>query len=112
MAKMVNLDKLKPLIEPLLNDDNSTATLEGIMAIAEDFDEEAINKRTEEAVNSAKEEAKKEYSQKLHEMFFGGVSTPEGQVDDQNTDPEINSGDHSEVGYDSLFTSNKDKKGE
>ncbi len=88
MTKMVNIDKLKPILEPVLTEENSTATIEGIMAIAEDYDDEAVKKRTEEAVKTAREEANKEYSQKLHDMFFKGVST-EGQVDDSNTDPEI-----------------------
>ena len=94
MAKMVDIEKLKPLLQPILTEENSTATIEGILAIAEDYDDEAVKKRTEEAVNSAKEEAKKEYSQKLHDMFFNGTSTEKGAVDDSNTDPEINNSSH------------------
>lgn len=100
MAKMVDIDKLKPILEPVLTKENSTATIEGIMAIAEDYDDEAIKKRTEEAVKTAREEADKEYAQKLHDMFFKGTST-EGHVDDSNTDPEINN-NHREV--EDIFT--------
>ncbi len=101
MAKMVDIEKLKPLLQPLLNEENEAATIEGILGIAEDFDEEAINKRQEDAVTAAREEAKKEYADKLHEMFFGGVSTERGQVDDSKTDPEIQS-NHREV--EDIFT--------
>lgn len=100
MAKMVDIEKLKPLLKPILTEENSTATIEGIMAIAEDYDDEAVKKRTEEAVNSAREEANKEYAQKLHDMFFNGTST-EGHVDDSNTDPEIHD-NHREV--EDIFT--------
>lgn len=105
MAKMVDIEKLKPLLEPILTKENSAATIEGIMGIAVDYDDNAEKERTEAAVKAAKEEAAKEYSQKIHDMFFKGVSDDksQGQSDaDQNTDPEINNSTHREV--EDIFT--------
>lgn len=93
MAKMVDIEKLKPLLEPLLTEENSASTIEGILAIAQDYDEEGEKLRTEEAVKAAKDEAAKEYNQRLHDMFFKGASDgkDQGKADaDQHTDPEVN----------------------
>ena len=96
MSKVVDIEKLKPSLEPLLTEETSVSTIESIMGIAEDYDETSVQNRIDEAVKAAKEEEAKSYSQKLHDMFFkGGTSTEqggasgEGNSADQQTDPEI-----------------------
>lgn len=93
MAKVVDIEKLKPLLQNILTEENEASFIEGVMGIAEDFDDEAVNARVEEAAKTAREEADKEYAAKLHDMFFGGKNE-EGQkqpaVDDSNVD-DINS---------------------
>ena len=89
MAKVVDIEKLKPLLQNILTEENEASFIEGVMGIAEDFDEEAVNTRVEEAAKTAREEANKEYAEKLHDMFFGGKNE-EGEkqpaVDDSNVD--------------------------
>ncbi len=95
MSKVVDIEKLKPILEPLLTEETSVSTIESIMGIAEDYDDASIQNRIDEAVKAAKEEESKSYSQKLHDMFFKGASADqggahgEGNSADQQTDPEI-----------------------
>lgn len=90
MAKMVDIDKLKPILEPLLTGDDSAKTIEDIMGIAEDYDEASVQKRIDDAVAAAKDEEAKSYSQRLHDMFFKGTDQNKGgNAEDQHTDPEI-----------------------
>lgn len=94
MAKVVDIEKLKPLLKGVLTEENEATFIEGLLGIAEDYDEAAINSRIDEAVASAKAEEQKAYSAKLHDMFFGNAK-PEGtgeSIDDSKTDPEINGG--------------------
>lgn len=72
MAKVISIDNLKPLLKDVLTEENEAKIIEGIMAASEDYDEEAINTRIEEASKAARDEASKEYATKLHDMFFGG----------------------------------------
>ena len=102
MAKMVDIEKLKPLLADVLNEDNEAGFIEGVMAIAEDYDEDAIQARIDEAVEATKAEEAKNYSAKLHDMFFGGST--ENKVedvveveDDTKTDPELNDGEQPKV---------------
>ena len=93
MAKVVDIEKLKPLLQNILTEENEASFIEGVMGIAEDFDDEAVNARVEEAAKSAREEADKEYAAKLHDMFFGGKNEEcekQSAVDDSNVD-DINS---------------------
>lgn len=95
MAKVVDIEKLKPLLAGILNEENEAGFIEGVMGIAEDYDEEAVNARIEEAVTAAKADAAKEYNTKLHDMFFGGSKAEEVvevAEDDTKTDPEIDGG--------------------
>lgn len=93
MAKVVDVEKLKPILADILNEENETGVIEGIMAVAEDYDEEAINARISDAVEAAKAEAEKSYGAKLHDMFFGGAKAEDTVVeDDTNVDEEISSG--------------------
>lgn len=89
MAKVVDIEKLKPLLQNILTAENEASFIEGVMGIAEDFDDAAVNARVEEAAKTAREEADKEYAAKLHDMFFGGKNE-EGEkqpaVDDSNVD--------------------------
>lgn len=102
MAKMVDIEKLKPLLADVLTDENEAGFIEGVMAIAEDYDEDAIQARIDEAVEATKAEEAKNYSAKLHDMFFGGST--ENKVedvveveDDTKTDPELNDGEQPKV---------------
>lgn len=87
MAKMVNVDSLKTILADVLTEDNSTSVIEGIMAVAEDYDEEAEAARISAAVEAAKAEAAKEYAAKLHNMFFNGPEEGASEsVDDTEVD--------------------------
>ena len=89
MAKMINIEDLKPLLSGVLSEENETAFLEGLMEKTVDYDEEAIQGRIDEAVNTARGEAQAEYSKKLHDMFFGdGDKVAEVATDDNVTNPE------------------------
>lgn len=91
MAKMVDIEALKPILANILTEDNEASTIEGIMGIAQDYDEDATQARIDEAVAQAKAEAEKDYASKLHDMFFGGAKAePESEVieDDSTTDIE------------------------
>ncbi|MBO5675750.1 MAG: hypothetical protein J6S07_05430 [Bacteroidaceae bacterium] len=91
MAKMVDIEKLKPLLKGAISEENETTFLEGLMGITVDYDESAVEGRIAEATKTARAEAQAEYSKKLHDMFFNGAdsSNNDDTVDDTNTDPEI-----------------------
>lgn len=92
MAKMVDIEKLKPLLNGILSEDNEPAFIEGLMGVAVDYDESAVEGRINEAVEAVRAEEKANYSKKLHDMFFGGGEAGtdvEKPVDDTKTDPEV-----------------------
>lgn len=95
MAKMVDIEKLKPLLNGILTEENEPSFIEGVMGIAVDYDEKAVQGRIDEAVNAAKAEAKADYSKKLHDMFFGGATEDKAEesIDDTKTDPELSNDD-------------------
>ena len=85
--KVIDIEKLKPLLSSVLTDENETSFIEGVLEVSEEYDEEAINSRIEEAANIAREEARAEYASKLHDMFFGTQEETETIVeDDSNVD--------------------------
>lgn len=95
MAKMVDIEALKPILATILTEDNEASTIEAIMGITQDYDEDATQARIDDAVAQAKAEAEKDYASKLHDMFFGGAKTElkdEVIVDDSTTDIEDISG--------------------
>ncbi len=93
MAKVVDIEKLKPILAGILTEENEAGVIEGIMGVAEDYDEDAINARINEAVEAAKAEAEKDYGAKLHDMFFGGAKADDTVVeDDTKVDEEISTG--------------------
>ena len=85
MAKMVDVEQLKPLLEGVLTEDNQDAVIEGIMAITQDYDDEAMQARIDEAVSTAKTDSAKEYSAKLHDMFFGKAADADTGVIEDDT---------------------------
>ena len=93
MAKMVDIEKLKPLLDGILTEENEASFIEGVMGVAVDYDESAVEGRINEAVEAVRAEEKANYSKKLHDMFFGGGESGEQVVeepkDDTKTDPEI-----------------------
>lgn len=93
MAKMVDIEQLKPLLNGVINEDNEASFIEGLMGIAVDYDESAVEGRINEAVEAVRAEEKANYSKKLHDMFFGGGESGENvveeTVDDTKTDPEV-----------------------
>lgn len=91
MAKMVDIEALKPILANILTEDNEASTIEAIMGITQDYDEDATQARIDEAVTKAKAEAEKDYASKLHDMFFGGTKVElkdEVIIDDSTTDIE------------------------
>lgn len=78
MAKMIDIEALKPLIKELIPNDD-TKVIEGIMAACVDTDETAIQSKIDEAVTAAKTEAQNSYAKQLHEMFFNGVKPEQPQ---------------------------------
>ena len=92
MAKMVDIEKLKPLLNGVLTEENEGSFIEGVMGIAVDYDEDAVQGRINSAVETVRAEEKANYSKKLHDMFFGGGQSGESteqQIDDTKTDPEV-----------------------
>lgn len=95
MAKMIDIEKLKPLLNGVLTEENEGAFIEGVMESSIDYDEEAIQSRIDEAANNARIEAQAEYSQKLHNMFFGNKEENiEKPIDDTKVDPEVSTNDN------------------
>lgn len=91
MAKMVDIEALKPILAGILTEDNEASTIEAIMGITQDYDEDATQARIDDAVAQAKAEAEKDYASKLHDMFFGNAKAElkdEVIVDDSTTDIE------------------------
>lgn len=72
MAKMIDIEALKPLLKDFIPDDN-TSVIEGIMAASVDNDDAAIQSKIDEAVESAKKESADNYVKQLHDMFFNGI---------------------------------------
>lgn len=92
MAKMVDIEKLKPLLNGVLTEENEGAFIEGVMGISVDYDEDAVNERINSAVEAVRAEEKANYSKRLHDMFFGGGESGEEtheNIDDTKTDPEV-----------------------
>lgn len=78
MAKMIDVEVLKPLLKDFIPEDN-TSVIEGIMASAVDTDDNAIQSKIDEAVATAQNEAKASYAKQLHDMFFNGVVPEQAQ---------------------------------
>ena len=93
MAKMVDIEQLKPMLNGIIKEDSEASFIEGLMGIAVDYDESAVEGRINEAVEAVRAEEKANYAAKLHDMFFGGGESGEGvaeaPVDDTKTDPEV-----------------------
>lgn len=93
MAKMVDIEQLKPLLNGIIKEESEATFLEGLMGIAVDYDEDAVNTRINDAVEAVRAEEQANYSKKLHDMFFGGGESGEqvveDAVDDTKTDPEV-----------------------
>ena len=76
MAKMIDVEVLKPLLKDFIPDDN-TSVIEGIVAASVDTDDGAIQLKIEEAVESAKKDAESNYAKQIHDMFFNGIKPNE-----------------------------------
>lgn len=85
MAKMVDIEALKPLLKDFIPDDD-TSVIEGIMAASVDTDDAAIQAKIDEAVESAKKESASNYVKQLHDMFFNGIK-PEVEENTTTGDP-------------------------
>ena len=85
MAKVIDIEALKPLIKDLIPEDNTTV-IEGIMAASVDTDEAAIQTKIDEAVATAQKEAADNYAKQLHDMFFNGIK-PESMDNTVTGDP-------------------------
>ena len=85
MAKVIDIEALKPLIKDLIPEDNTTV-IEGIMAACVDTDDSAVQSKIDEAVATAQKEAADTYAKQLHDMFFNGIK-PEGVDNTVTGDP-------------------------
>ena len=93
MAKMIDVEALKPLLKDFIPADN-TSVIEGIMAASVDTDDaavqtridEAVQTRIDEAVATAQKEAADNYAKQLHDMFFNGIK-PENVDNTVTGDP-------------------------
>ena len=99
MAKMIDIEKLKPLLNGVLTEENETSFLEGVIAESVDYDDKAVQSRIDSEVEKARAEAKADYSKKLHDMFFGTGESNDSKdtPDDTKTDPELNNDDNVEI---------------
>lgn len=86
MAKMIDIEALKPLLKDFIPDDNTTV-IEGIMAASVDTDDAAIQSKIDEAVESAKKEAANNYAKQLHDTFFNGIIPKEKESNTTTGDP-------------------------
>lgn len=66
---MILMDELKPILEPLVNDDNAADVIAAIQAID--------THTAESEVAAAVEAANAEWGRKFKETFFGGVAPSE-----------------------------------
>lgn len=94
MARYIDIEKLKPLLDGAFAEGKEAEILEGIMSGSEDYDEKAIDTRIENAVAAARAEESAAYAQKLHNMFFNNAKPESDEVtfnvqDDRNVNPEI-----------------------
>lgn len=78
---MIKLEELKPILEPLLNEENAAAIIESISAIDKPDDAE---ERISQAVAAAREEANASWNQRFKNTFFGGNS----ECESEDTSPE------------------------
>ena len=85
MAKVIDIEALKPLIKDLIPEDNTTV-IEGIMAACVDTDDAAVQSKIDEAVANAQKEAADTYAKQLHDMFFNDIK-PEGMDNTVTGDP-------------------------
>ena len=75
---MIDLEKLKPIIQPLLTEDNTESVIKAIMEIDEKpKDETDIDALIAAKVKEAEDAAKSDYNKRLREMFFGGENPDE-----------------------------------
>lgn len=75
---MITMDELKPIIEPLVSDDNAAEIISAIQAI----DTHTVDSEVEAAVAAANAE----WGRKFKETFFGGA--PADPESDPEPDPE------------------------
>lgn len=74
---MIDMNKLKPIIEPLLNDENAVDVIEQIQAI----DEPGVTQSDIDNLN-------KQWSERFRKAFFNGETTDEaGAPVAENNDP-------------------------
>lgn len=75
---LIDLEKLKPIIQPLLTEDNTESVIKAIMEIDEKpKDDSDIDALIAEKVKEAEDAAKSDYNKRLREMFFGGEKPDE-----------------------------------
>ena len=85
MAKVIDVEALKPLLKDFIPSDN-TSVIEGIMAASVDTDDTAVQSKIDEAVAAAQKEAADNYAKQLHDMFFNGIK-PENVDNTVTGDP-------------------------
>lgn len=90
---MINLDELKPIIEPLLNDENSVSVIEQIQAI----DRPGVSQADLDNLN-------KEWSDRYRKAFFEGVTNDETGNHDSEEQAEEQAGEEEKVTFDDLFS--------
>ena|GEM_PF-4993624 len=98
---MINIDELKPIIEPLLTEDNSADIIEAITAIDREVE---ADQKTIDDLNAS-------WNERFKKAFFGD-GTAEGQADAQANEGE-DAGVQAEeedapVKYEDLFSEEED----
>lgn len=88
---MIDLNELKPILEPLLNDENSVEVIEKIKAI----DKPGVTQKDLDDLNAT-------WSERYRKAFFEGVPNDETGNHDSEVQAEEQAGE--KVKYDDLFT--------
>ena len=77
---MIVMDELKPILEPLINDENAADIIAAIQAID--------THTAESEVKAAVDAANAEWGRKFKETFFGGASADPEPEPEPEPDPE------------------------
>ena len=99
---MIKMDELKPIIEPLLNDENSATVIESIQAI-DIYDPEDNSQAIQEAIDANN----REWNERFKKAFFNpdsDDSTPDSGMDDTTMESDEDE-DEEKTTFEDLFSS-------
>lgn len=102
----ISMEKLKPIIEPLMNEENSASLIEQLTAIDEAGPDVSALEAELASTKQALVDSNAAWNAKFKDMFFGTGTTPNDQSAQEQTADQAEEQEVTLTQFSELFTSN------